>query len=131
MSTPQEWRRVYLASPIPTYWTLRYERYLEHLRRLAPGADLLEPRRLRWTAESWLAEGRELLAGCDALVAFGLPGDIIGRGVARELDWAAELGVPTFQLKLSGPLTPDPNAVRLPGESWQRWAVLKRPGRAA
>ncbi|MHB8324795.1 MAG: hypothetical protein ACYDEA_03470 [Candidatus Dormibacteria bacterium] len=131
MSTPREWRRVYLASPIPTYWTRRYERHLERLQGLAPAAQIVEPRNLGWDSGAWLAEGREVIAGCDALVAFGLAGGVIGRGVWQELVWARELGLATFHIKLSGPMVPDPVAVQLPGGSWRSWAVLKSEGQAA
>ncbi|MHB8322983.1 MAG: hypothetical protein ACYDHB_00950, partial [Candidatus Dormibacteria bacterium] len=85
MSAPQEWRRVYLASPIPTYWTRRYERHLERLCGLAPAAEIVEPRQSGWDNAAWLREGRDVIATCDALVAFGLAGGVIGRGVWQEL----------------------------------------------
>jgi hypothetical protein len=92
---------------------------------MAPGAEILEPRLSGWDTGRWLAEAPALIAGCDALVAFGLPDGTIGRGVAMELEWAEGSGIPAWEITGRGTLRPAPVAVRLPGEDWQRWARLE------
>ena len=118
-------RRVYLACPIPAFWTERYEVRLAHLRRLAPVAEIVEPRLLPWDNPRWLAGGRGLIATCDALVVFGLGDRSVGLGVAQELEWAAADGVPAWELTGRGALRPDPRAVPLPRGTLQRWARLE------
>lgn len=119
--------RVYVASPIQTYATPRYDAMLARLRQLLPQAEVLPARDLFTSNEDWRQRWPVLLPTLDALVFFDHRGSI-GRGVYQEIEDAAAAGLTVFYL-------PHPAAELLPydgehvrilphGRSWERYAEV-------
>jgi len=85
---------IYLASPLPTYGTARYDRTVALVHAKYFGDPLLEPRILFARNEDW----RDLWPGTVASIArfvfLANPDHSIGAGVLRELCDARSQGVP-------------------------------------
>ncbi len=119
--------RTYVASPISTYETPRYDATLHRLRTLLPNAELLPARDLFTSNQDWRDHWPELLPTLKAIVFFD-DGGSIGRGVWQEIHDAQSAGLPVFYL-------PHPAANLLPLDgvtvsliahrrSWARYAEV-------
>jgi hypothetical protein len=98
--------RVYYAHCIALYGTPQEDRDVEHLETL--GFEVLNPNNpdvSRDVAEL-KAAGREdymdyfhdLIQSCDAVAFRSLPDGRIPAGVAKEVQWADEVGIPVIEL---------------------------------
>ena len=122
---------IYLASPMPTYGTARYERPLAACGRQIPHAEILEPRSLFADASDWLQRWPLILTTIDALVFFDDGTGIIGYGVWTELHDAERSGKPVLYLADDEQLHAwsDISVRRLSGDNWRRFARVRlRPG---
>lgn len=77
--------RIYLASSVSTYRTLRYETLRIAVKRLYPGAEIVEPRKLFGSTEHWRVEWDTVLATIDRLIFFADEDGCIGAGVYQEI----------------------------------------------
>ncbi len=130
---PEKRPLVYLASPMPTYQTARYDTMIEHARRAFPGAELLPARGLYHSSEHWLATWPEHLRRITTAVFFTDVDRSIGLGVYHEVQDVLAAGMPVHLLQDSGKLIPF-ERVRLSlidgGASWRCYArVTVRPER--
>ena len=92
-------RRVYVASPIPTYATTRYDNFLAVVTEHHQAWEVI-PARDRWRDnQDWRAGWTSLLDTLGALVAFGEPDGIIARARSSRSStpstWAARSGSPS------------------------------------
>ncbi len=76
---------IYLASPIPTYATVRYDRMSDLVQSRYPGETVLEARRLFTSSEDWRAQWPGIVARIARLVFFANEDGSLGAGVMREL----------------------------------------------
>ncbi len=91
---PIKRRGVYLASPLPTYGTARYDRVANLIRAKYSSEPLVEPRDLYASNEDWRNPWPGTVATIARLVFFANPDKSIGAGVLRELADAQWQGVP-------------------------------------
>ncbi len=99
-------QRVYVAAPISTYQTRRYERMLDAVRRRFPLHHVLAARDLGFTPETWLPRWQRLLARLDNVVAFADGSGVIGAAVLWEVLDARLLGIPVHILTGEGRFVP-------------------------
>jgi hypothetical protein len=84
--------RVYVASLIPTYPTPRYDRFLEVAAEHYQNCEVIPAREHWYDTTGWLEGWPCLLRSLHALVAFGEPDGIVGRGTFVEIVDAVEAG---------------------------------------
>ncbi|MCL5258699.1 MAG: hypothetical protein M1314_03030 [Firmicutes bacterium] len=120
--------RVYLASPIPTFWTSRYEKHLNAVRMYFHEAEILEPRNLFSANRCWLDAWPALLPTLDVLVFFDTPDGTIGAGTAREVTDALRHALPTFCLDAGGLHQRFTLHIVGDGRNWQRYARVRAIG---
>lgn len=121
--------RVYVASPLSTYRTPRYDLMAACVRRHFPGADVLMPLDLFTSNSDWLAKWPAILPTLSAFVAFTDEEGWVGRGVWTEVRDARAHGVPVSVLDDAGCLCPWQSvriAERRP-DDWTRTARLELP----
>lgn len=106
-SIQPEPRRIYFASPVGTFGTVRYGRKLSALRRRFPNTDVVEPCHLFLSTTDWLCHWDYLVTTFDAVVFFTSPNGAIGFGVHKEVNDAQERGLPVYWLNDAGRLIPD------------------------
>jgi hypothetical protein len=128
-STP----RVYLASPIQTYDSPRYERMVAMVAARFPGAEILEARALYRSHQDWLDRWPVILPTLTALAFFSDDDGYIGAGVSREIDDASAQGIDVWALTDRGVFCPMSRVML--GErddlNWRRHIrVTYRPTRA-
>jgi len=115
--------RIYLASPIATYSTQRYDRRLATVRRRFADADILEPRLLFDSNSAWKAIWPALLPTLDLVVFFADTDCSVGRGVFAEIQDARTLGVPVLYLADRAGFRRNFDLVIIDdGISWRRYA---------
>jgi len=90
--------RVYIASPLATYKTPRYDTAVRSIQRAMPDARLLPARDQFRSNHHWRRTWRSVLRLTDGLVFFTDTDNTIGAGVARELRDAWDSGIPVFFL---------------------------------
>jgi len=84
----------YLASPLPTYGTARYDRILQLICAMYPNEQILEPRLLFASHEDWRARCPGVLGRVARVVFFANDDGSLGAGVVRELHDARWHNVP-------------------------------------
>jgi len=84
----------YLASPIPTYGTARYDRIIALVRVMYPNELLLEPCHLLANHEEWRTRWPGIVGSIARLVFFANDDASLGAGVLRELHDARWQNVP-------------------------------------
>jgi hypothetical protein len=89
---------IYLASPISTYPTYRYDLALCRIEARFPAADVIPARRERRDSADWLARWPATVRTLDRLVYFPAADRTIGAGVAREVIDAYALRLPVHLL---------------------------------
>ncbi len=124
---------IYLASPIPTYTTARYDAMLEHARRAYPDSELLPARGLYLGSDHWRQTWPQHLKRITSACFFPDVDGSIGLGVHRELQDVIAACLPVHLLQDNGELVPF-ERVRLilidGGASWRKYAhVSVRPAR--
>ncbi|MHB9129874.1 MAG: hypothetical protein ACYDBB_02135 [Armatimonadota bacterium] len=124
--------RLYVASPITTYQTLRYDRMLTMIRHSFPDCELLPAREMFPNTETWKTSWPTVLACIDALIFFDDGKRIIGRGVYHETLSAHRQGKPIYYLSDDGLVWCYPSGVYLDliRQSNQEWARVKIKSRA-
>lgn len=90
--------RVYLASPLSTYGTERYERALESVRAKFPRASILPARDLFASNADWRERWRGIVRTLAAVVFFDDADGCIGAGTEQEITDAYRAGVPVLFL---------------------------------
>jgi hypothetical protein len=95
---------IYIASPVGTYDTPRYDLMIAHAQRAFPDAKLLPARGLYRDRAHWLATWPAHLARLLALVFFTDRDGSIGYGVYKEITDAQARGVPIHYLSDGGAL---------------------------
>lgn len=90
--------RVYIACPLSTMDTPRYNAMLARVRELVPDADFLPARDLFASNAEWRARWSTLLATLDAVIFFDDDDGCIGAGTEQEITDAWLAGIPVFFL---------------------------------
>ena len=90
--------RVYVASPLSTYQTDRYEAMVSRIRSHAPDADILPARDLFTGNADWRRNWPVILPMLDAVVFFADEDGCIGAGTEQEIADAQLTGIPVFFL---------------------------------
>ena len=133
--------RVYAAHPVPSYGTGYERRCLAAIRRLVPGAELLNPARMFASSDDWRDRWPEVLDDIDGLVLFPDERGAVGSGCLVEIVDAHRLLVPVGLLvpgdgclhRLAGlgfPVLPTPrDAARPVAGDVLTWQVTPRPPR--
>jgi hypothetical protein len=120
---------VYVASPIPTFATTRYDHFLEVVVEHYEDWEVI-PARSQWHSnEDWRLGWPALLDTLDVLVGFGEPDGIIGQGTFAEIVEAADAGCEVWiaeQPRRWWPVTLV-DAPRCPGDSARWYARLVFP----
>jgi hypothetical protein len=93
--------RVYIASPIATFCTPRYDMELQRVRDLLPDADLIPARGAFTNNRDWRARWPALLRTLEAVVFFDDDEGCIGAGTEQEITDAWRAGIPVFFLPRS------------------------------
>ena len=75
----------YIARPVGTYGSAYERRALAALRRLLPGAELLNPAAMFTSSEDWLDRWPDVLDSLDGLVLFTEEQGAIGAGCVQEV----------------------------------------------
>ncbi len=117
--------RVYLASPLSTFWTSRYEKRLNAVRTYFREAEILEPRHLFSSNRCWLDIWPELLPTLDVLVFFTASDGTIGAGTNREIADARRRSLPTFYLDARGLHQRFTLHIIGDGRDWRRYARVR------
>lgn len=93
---------LYVASPIPTYDTIRYDRMLSLIRHALPTTDVLPARGCFADTATWLREWPAILQRIDGLIFFDDGQGVVGRGVYHEVCTTMAAGKPTVYLSNDG-----------------------------
>jgi len=89
---------VYLASPLSTYHTPRYDHMCDRVRKLFPLAALVPARDCGFTRTTWLPRWQVMLPTLAAVVVFTDDAEWIGKGVWTEITTARITGIPVWFL---------------------------------
>lgn len=123
--------RVYVASPLTTFQTARYDAKLRQISTRFPTAKLLPARDLFRSTTEWQEQWPLLLPTLAALVFFSETNGTIGLGVWSELHDAVE-SLPVWYLDDGGQCLPlDAFSVTITGDSLSRFAVVEVNDHAA
>jgi hypothetical protein len=90
--------RVYVASPLSTFLTDRYDTQLARLQKLLPNAELVPARELFTSNADWRQQWPALLRTLDVVVFFDDDDGCIGAGTVQEICGAWSSGIPVFFL---------------------------------
>lgn len=118
---------VYLASPLTTYRTPRYDRMIEAARQRFPGATILPARGLFFGARDWLNRWPAVLETLAGIAFFTDEAGWIGKGVFTELMDARDAGLPIWVLTDDGAVH-SPYAFAISGvdeEDWRQYARIQ------
>lgn len=124
-------RRVYVASPITTYHTARYDLMLNWITtHFPPQARLVAARDLYTSTNDWLRRWPNILAMVDAVCVFTDEDGWIGRGVWTEMRDAELSGLPVRVIGDDGTLhtLDDARVLAIDPEDWRQYARLYLPG---
>lgn len=123
-------RRVYVASPLSTYHTPRYEAMLAHIAARFPAAEILPARDLFGSTAEWRARWPQTLASIDAICVFPDESRWVGRGVWTEVRDAAAAGLPVWVVADDGIIhtLDDVRIISIDPEDWRQYALLAFPG---
>lgn len=117
--------RIYLASPLSTYRTPRYDAVLALIEARYPHAELLPARSLFQSNEEWRQRWPGLLATLTDLVFFAVPDGSVGLGVWCEVQDAADR-MPVWFVDAADHWHPlDSVALDITGESLARFATIR------
>ncbi len=120
--------RVYIASPISTYQTPRYDRMLTEIAQHYPRAEILQARHLFQSTADWRRRWPQLLPTLTGLVFFSDVDSTIGLGVWSEIQDAADR-IPVWFLDDDGRWhSLDHVAVHVTGQNLSRFATVQTPG---
>lgn len=89
---------VYVASPLSTYETNRYDDLLGRLQQVMPKADLLPARACFSSKADWRRRWPSVLPTLDAVVFFDDEDGCIGAGTEKEIADAYRSGIPVLFL---------------------------------
>lgn len=123
---PTQPSSVYLASPLTTYRTPRYDRMVDAARAAVTDATILPARGLFFGARDWLIRWPAVLATLSGVVFFTDEAGWIGKGVFTELMDAAAAGLPIGLLTDDGAVHP-PDAFAITDvdeEDWRQYARI-------
>jgi hypothetical protein len=121
--------RVYVASPLSTYRTPRYDAMVARVRVLFPQAEILPAREVFRSNADWRARWACIMPTLAAVVVFPDTGGWIGAGVWKEVHDARNHGIPVYVLDDAGDVR-GWEAIRLMErrpDDWQRTARLDLP----
>ncbi|MDQ3642776.1 MAG: hypothetical protein M3450_15225 [Actinomycetota bacterium] len=128
--TPHPAQRVYVASPLTTYRTSRYEAKLAQVIEQFPDATLLPARDLFRSTADWRTRWPALLPTLTELVFFAETDGTIGLGVWSELHDAADC-IPVWYLDDAGCWFPVAAVtITVTGDSLARFASVQLMDRA-
>lgn len=119
---------VYLASPLATYYTERYNHMLEAVRRHFPDSEILPARNLYHDNEHWRATWPVHLKRISAVAFFSDTDGTIGKGVYQEVWDATVRSIPVRYLQDDGTLLPDDQvelALIDDGDDWRKFAMVR------
>jgi hypothetical protein len=119
---------LYVASPMATYQTPRYDQMLAHARQHFQDGNLMPARDLYSSNAHWQATWPQHLKRIDGVVFFTDTDLTIGKGVVAELSDALRRGVPIHYLQDDGSLLPYKQvAVEVldGGASWRKYARVQ------
>lgn len=122
--------RIYLASPVGTFGTVRYQRQLAAARRHFPDAAIVEPCHLFLDTADWRRHWDYLITTLDVVVFFTSPAGGIGFGVYKEMVDARRAGLLVYWLNEAGRLVPDTAfdlAPLVPGNPYAVASVAAKP----
>lgn len=120
--------KVYVASPLTTYQTPRYDCMCATVRTLFPHADVLPARGLFASNAGWRARWPALLPTLAAVVFFTDDAGWIGKGVWAEISGAAHAGVPVALLTDGGSLYDIGSlAFHVDEDDWRQYAHVQPP----
>ncbi len=123
-------RRFYVASPVGTYRTERYDRMLARIAARFPDGELVPARGLFASNDDWRRRWPVILGTVDALCVFTDEAGWIGLGVWTEVRDATIRNLPVVVLGDDGAFhTLDSvRIVAIDPEDWQQYALLHLPG---
>jgi len=87
---------VYIASPIQTYWTTRYDDMVRVVGERF--GDELQARYLFTSNSQWLDEWPHTLQNISAVIFFDDETGWIGKGVLKEINDAVQLKIPVYYI---------------------------------
>jgi hypothetical protein len=116
--------RVYVASPITTYQTPRYDQKLAEIAQHFPRAELLQARCLFRSTADWRRRWPQLLPTLTGLVFFANSDRTVGLGVWSEVQDAVDRIPVWFLDDGNGWYALDDFAVQVTGESYARFATV-------
>jgi len=120
--------RIYIASPISTYQTTRYDRMLTEIARHFPRAEILQARHLFQSTADWRRRWPQLLPTLTGLVFFSDVDSTIGLGVWSEIQDAGDR-IPVWFLDDDGRMHLLANvAVHVTGHTLSRFATVDAKG---
>lgn len=90
--------RIYVASPISTYTTARYDAMLSRVRSYFPESDILPARDLFESNTDWRRKWPVIVTTLDAVVFFDDDDGCIGAGTEQEITDASSARIPVFFL---------------------------------
>lgn len=121
-------RRVYVASPITTYGTPRYDLKLALIAQHFPRAEILQPRHLFQSTAEWQKRWPRILSTLTDLVFFAEIDRTIGLGVWSELQDAADRLPVWFLSDDDRWHSLDDVSIHVTGDSLSRFATVSITG---
>jgi hypothetical protein len=121
---------VYVMGRIVDYETGFYARAVSWAEQSFPSCQVVPARGLWSSTPDWLRRWPSFATTVGLGIIVTGPGNIVGRGVWREVEDLNAWRIPSLWIKVSSSrLTPVPAPVlrQLPGDDWNAWAKVERP----
>ena len=117
--------RLYIASPLPTYRTQRYERRLAAIVGQFPGVEILQPRLLFTNNAHWCTARPSLIKTLHGVVVFPDTDGTIGLGTFTEVSDAQTRGIRVWYLNNRHRFREAFDlAIIDDGQSWRKYARI-------
>lgn len=128
-SADEERPRIYVMGRIVDYDSAFYPRAVRWTEQRFPACEVVPARGLWPSTPAWLTGWPSFAATVGLGIVVTGPGDVIGRGVWREVEDLTAWKIPMLWLKCGvSRVTPVPAPVvrQLPGDDWNSWATVER-----
>jgi len=119
-------RCIYIASPVSTYQSRRYDLMSSRVAQRYPGATIMVARGMYESSHDWRKKWPEVLPRIDEFVFFAELDGTVGMGVCKELHDADMGGIPIWYLHHDGRwFEPDVLEFTITGLSPAKYAVVE------